>query len=105
MTSPRRFRSSPPARARLAARGELERAEATAREAVRLSERSDDISQQGDALIHLAAVLDRAERPGDAAAALRAAIGLYQRKGDTVSAACAHTSLERLGHGAAIPDA
>jgi Flp pilus assembly protein TadD len=66
------------ARARtLAARGELERAEATAREAVRLSERSDDISQQGDALIHLAAVLDRAERPGDAAAALRAAIGLY----------------------------
>ena len=94
------------ARARtLAARGELERAEATAREAVRLSERSDDISQQGDALIHLAAVLDRAERPGDAAAAIRAAIGLYQRKGDTVSAARAHTSLERLGHAAAIPDA
>ena len=98
MTSPRRFRNSPPARAR-------SQRVAAAREAVRLSERSDDISQQGDALIHLATVLDRAERAADAAAALRAAIGLYQRKGDTVSAACAHTSLEQLGHGAAIPDA
>lgn len=46
----------------LAARGDLERAEATAREAVELSERSDDICQRGDALVQLAAVLDGAGR-------------------------------------------
>ena len=89
----------------LAARSELERAEATAREAVRLSERSDEIGQRGDALVDLATVLDRAGRVSDAAAALRDAIALYQRKGNVVFAARAHTSLERLGHGAAITDA
>jgi class 3 adenylate cyclase/tetratricopeptide (TPR) repeat protein len=89
----------------LAARGELERAEATAREAVRLSERSDEIGQRGDALVDLATVLDRAGRVSDAAAALRDAIALYQRKGNVVFAARAHTSLERLGHGVAITDA
>jgi class 3 adenylate cyclase/tetratricopeptide (TPR) repeat protein len=89
----------------LAARGELERAEATAREAVRLSERSDEIGQRGDALVDLAAVLDRAGRVNDAAAALRDAIDLYQRKGNAVFAARAHTSLQRLGDGAAITEA
>ena len=86
----------------LAARGELERAEATAREAVRLSERSDDICLRGDALVDLAAVPGRVS---DAAAALRDAIALYQRKGDVVSAARAHTSLERLGHRAGVTEA
>jgi tetratricopeptide (TPR) repeat protein len=89
----------------LAAHGELERAEAAAREAVRLSQRSDEIGQRGDALVDLAIVLDRAGRVSDAAAALRDAIALYQRKGNVVFAARAHTSLERLGHGAAITDA
>jgi class 3 adenylate cyclase/tetratricopeptide (TPR) repeat protein len=89
----------------LAASGELERAEAAAREAVRLSERSDDICLRGDALVDLAAMLDRAGRAGDAAAALRDAIALYQRKGNLVSAARAHITLERLGHGAAVTDA
>ena len=89
----------------LAGRGQLEPAEAAARDAVRLSEDSDDISQRGDALVDLGAVLDRAGRAGEAAAALRDAIALYQRKGNVVSAARAHTSLERLGHGAAITDA
>jgi hypothetical protein len=69
---------------------------------VRLSERSDDICLRGDALVDLAAVLERA---GDAAAALRDAIALYQRKGNLVSAARAHTTLERLGHGAAVTEA
>jgi class 3 adenylate cyclase/tetratricopeptide (TPR) repeat protein len=89
----------------LAARGELERAEAAAREAVRLSERSDDICLRGDALVDLAAVLEAAGRAGDAATALRDAIALYQRKGNVVSAARAHTTLERLGYGAAVTDA
>jgi tetratricopeptide (TPR) repeat protein len=94
------------ARARtLSAHGELERADATAREAVRLSERSDDISQQGDALIHFAAVLEHAGRAAEAATTLRDAIALYQLKGNLVSAARAHTTLERLGHGTAVTDA
>jgi len=88
----------------LAARGELERGEAAAREAVRLSERSDEINQRGDALVDLATVLDRAGRVSDAATALREAIAFYQRKGNVVSAARAQISLERLGHGAGITD-
>jgi tetratricopeptide (TPR) repeat protein len=88
----------------LAARGELERAEAAAREAVRLSQRSDDISQRGDALVDLAAVLERAGRPSEAATALRDAIALYQRKGNLVSAARAHMTLESFGRGAAVTD-
>jgi tetratricopeptide (TPR) repeat protein len=88
----------------LAARGELEHAEATARQAVRLSERSDDICLRGDALVDLAAVLERAGRAGNAATALGEAIALYQRKGNAVSAARAQTSLERLGQGAGIAD-
>jgi tetratricopeptide (TPR) repeat protein len=89
----------------LAARAELEHAEAAAREAVRLSERSDDISQRGDALVDLATVLDRAGRVSEAATALRDAIALYGRKGNLVSAARAHTTLERLEHDAAVTDA
>jgi tetratricopeptide (TPR) repeat protein len=93
------------ARARtLAARGELERAEATAREAVQLSKRSDDISQQGDALIHLAAVRERAGRAAEAATALRDAIVLYERKGDVVSATRTRTRLEGLGREAAVTE-
>jgi class 3 adenylate cyclase/tetratricopeptide (TPR) repeat protein len=88
----------------LAASGELERAEAVAREAVRLSERSDDICLRGDALVDLAAVLDLAGRVSEAAGALRAAIVLYQRKGNAVSADRAQTTLKRLRHGAAVTD-
>jgi class 3 adenylate cyclase/tetratricopeptide (TPR) repeat protein len=89
----------------LAGRGELEPAEAAARDAVRLSEASDDISQRGDALVDLGAVLDRAGRASEAATALRRAVALYQRKGNTVSAARANTTLERLGLDAGVTDA
>jgi tetratricopeptide (TPR) repeat protein len=88
-----------------AARGEIERAEAAAREAVRLSQRSDDISQQADALTELAAVLDRAGRASEAATALRDAIAQYERKGNIVSAARARATVERLGHRADVVDA
>jgi tetratricopeptide (TPR) repeat protein len=89
----------------LAARGELERAETAAREAVRLSERSDDIDQRADALTDLASVLDRAGRANEATTALRDAIALYDRKGNIVSAARAHTTLERLAHRADVASA
>jgi tetratricopeptide (TPR) repeat protein len=93
------------ARARaLTARDELERAEAAAREAVRLSQRSDDISQQGDALADLAAVLDHAGRANEAATALRDAIALYECKGNIVSAARARALVEHLGHRADAVD-
>jgi tetratricopeptide (TPR) repeat protein len=82
----------------LAARGELDRAEAAAREAVRLSELSDDLSQRGDALTDLAAVLAHAGRPTEAANALRDAIVLYERKGNIVSLARARQTLDSLGH-------
>ena len=71
---------------------------------MRLSERSDDISQRGDALVDLAAVLDRAGRASDAATALRDAIALYERKGNVVSADRARTTLERLGRQAGSRD-
>jgi len=80
----------------LASRGDFERAEAAAREAVRFSQRSDDISQRGDALADLAAVLDRAGRAGEAAAALRDAIALYERKGNIVCASRARATVKRL---------
>jgi tetratricopeptide (TPR) repeat protein len=57
-----------------AAGGELEAAEAAAREAVRLSLDSDDISQRDEALVDLGAVLKRAYRASEAATALRDAI-------------------------------
>jgi class 3 adenylate cyclase/tetratricopeptide (TPR) repeat protein len=89
----------------LASRADFERAEAAACEAVRLSERSDDISQRGDALVDLAAVLDRAGRVDDAAAALKNAIELYEGKGNIVSASRARAIVNRLGHGADVLDA
>jgi class 3 adenylate cyclase/tetratricopeptide (TPR) repeat protein len=93
------------ARARvLAARGELEPAEASAREAVRLAQRSDDISQRGDALVDLGAVLESAGRPGEAAAVIRDAIVLYERKSNVVSIARARATLEHLAQSAGAVD-
>jgi tetratricopeptide (TPR) repeat protein len=86
----------------LAARGEFERAEAAAREAVRASKRSDELTHPGDALTDLAAVLARAGRPNEAATALRDAISLYERKGNIVSAARTRQTLDSLGHKAHV---
>jgi hypothetical protein len=87
------------------ARGELAQAEAAAREAVLLAERSDDISQRGDALVDLAAVVDRHGKADDALTALRAAIALYERKGNLVAAERAQTTLRHMGERAAISEA
>jgi predicted ATPase/class 3 adenylate cyclase len=89
----------------LAARGELPRAEAAARDAVRLSERSDELSQRGDALLYLAIVLDRAGRAEEAVAALDRAIALYDRKGNVVSARRAREMVERVGRQAGVTGA
>ena len=69
----------------LAGKGELDRAEQLAREAVELAERTDFLNLHADALMALADVLHAAGRPTDEATA--AAVTLYERKGNLISAA------------------
>lgn len=65
----------------LAHRGELERAENLAREAVAFHERTDLLLFQGEALLDLAAVLELAGKTDEAAAAITRAIERYEQKG------------------------
>jgi predicted ATPase/class 3 adenylate cyclase/DNA-binding winged helix-turn-helix (wHTH) protein len=81
----------------LAGRGRMEEAERLAREAVALANKSDFLSDRGDAMFGLALVLRQAERPEDARAALTEALGLYERKGNVVGAGRAQTELAVLG--------
>lgn len=74
------------ARARvLADRGELDRAEPLAREAVSLARSSDFVNTQADVLMDLAHVL-HAARAADAAAVVAEALSLYEAKGNVASA-------------------
>ena len=66
----------------LARRGELEAAEALAREAVRIGEPSDLLGTRADALCDLAEVLALAGRREESRAALDDASELYERKGN-----------------------
>jgi tetratricopeptide (TPR) repeat protein len=70
----------------LARRNEFSRAEACAREAVRLVEQTDDLNSQGRALMDLAEVLELAGRPDEAVATVEQALELFERKGNVVSA-------------------
>jgi tetratricopeptide (TPR) repeat protein len=79
----------------LAARGRLEEAEELARGAVALAERTDLLSQHGDALLDLAQVLDAAGRAHQAQAIVSQALGLYQRKGNLRTAQQARQRLEQ----------
>jgi hypothetical protein len=63
-----------------ARRGEHAQAEALAREAVAISERTDALNWQGDAFGDLAEVLHSAGRPDETRAALAQALERYQRK-------------------------
>jgi class 3 adenylate cyclase/tetratricopeptide (TPR) repeat protein/predicted Ser/Thr protein kinase len=71
----------------LAHQGATREAERLAREAVAMTERTDDLSSRGDAIAGLADVLARAGSPAAALEAARQAIACYERKGDVVSAA------------------
>ena len=74
-------------RAKLLARaGRREAAEALARDALGLIERTDLLTHHGDALLDLADVLGLAGRADEAGEAARGALGLYERKGNLVSA-------------------
>jgi ATP/maltotriose-dependent transcriptional regulator MalT len=63
-------------------RGEHADAEQLAREAVAITEQTDGLNFQGNALHDLAEVLHAAGRGPEAAAALAAALERYERKGN-----------------------
>jgi len=70
----------------LAARGELEEAEASAREAVAVAERTDYFELRGDALFDLAEVLISGGRTREATDALKRAVENFDDKGATFKA-------------------
>jgi class 3 adenylate cyclase/tetratricopeptide (TPR) repeat protein len=73
------------AKAKLVARsGEHAEAERLAREAVTISEGTDDLGSRGEAYADLGEVLLLAGRPDDALAALEQALANYERKGNGV---------------------
>jgi class 3 adenylate cyclase/tetratricopeptide (TPR) repeat protein len=76
-----------PVRAKvLAGRGEKEEAELLAREAVAISETTDDLNGQGDTYADLAEVLLLVGKQEEATAALEQALERYERKGNLVMA-------------------
>jgi len=70
-----------------ARRGELEEAEALARDAVALADKTDLLNTQGDTLADLAEVLALAGRPAEAASVLQQAAEVFERKGNIASLA------------------
>jgi predicted ATPase/DNA-binding SARP family transcriptional activator/class 3 adenylate cyclase len=80
----------------LAQRGDVDRAEALAREALDTARETDSQHAVGEALVVLAEVLEAGGRPAEAAAALEEAIALYEVKGSVAFAAKARASLEDL---------
>ena len=80
----------------LANRGEFDRAEQLAREAVALSRQTDLLTVQADAFGDLADVLGASGRPEEAAAALADAVELCETKGNIVGAAHARMRLSEL---------
>ncbi len=69
----------------LANDGDLDRAEALAREAVELGEKTDFENDHADALVDLAGILAQRGRRDDALAELEEAAGRYERKGNLPS--------------------
>jgi ATP/maltotriose-dependent transcriptional regulator MalT len=80
----------------LARRGDADRAEALAREAVALASPTDFPLLQGHALEELAEVLELNGRADEAAAVLDEAVRTHEAKGDTASAAAARSRLDAL---------
>jgi hypothetical protein len=68
-------------------RGSAADAEAAARRALELAERTDLVSDQADALLTLADALEARELPGDATLARSRAAELFRAKGNLPAAA------------------
>jgi predicted ATPase len=77
----------------LARRGDAEAAEAAAREAVEIAERTDLVNTQADALLDLAEVLALAGRADEARAAAGDAAERFERKGNVTSLARARAAV------------
>jgi ATP/maltotriose-dependent transcriptional regulator MalT len=80
----------------LATRGQLDAAEALAREAVALAEQTDFVVYRGDALVDLAHILQDAGRSAEAAESASAGLQLHERKGNLVTAARIRSELGSL---------
>jgi class 3 adenylate cyclase len=83
-----------------ARRGHYTQAEQLAREAVAISERTDALNMQGDALCDLAEVLHAADQSHEAAAALAQALERYERKNNLAMTAQVRNRLAELQHAA-----
>ena len=71
----------------VAGRGDLPAAETLAREALAMTERTDDLNRQARVLVDLADILRRGGREDEAAPLLEGALELLERKGNVVAAA------------------
>jgi tetratricopeptide (TPR) repeat protein len=84
-------------RARLLARkGELDDAEALAREAMRRAEESDGLNRRAKVLLDLSEILRLADKSGEAAEAVEAAVDFFERKRNIVDAKRARALLAEL---------
>ena len=81
----------------LARRGDGQKAEQLAHEAVAIADSTDDISGQGDVYADLAEVLELGGKRDEAIVALAQALDRYERKGNLVSAGRVRERLEALG--------
>jgi class 3 adenylate cyclase/tetratricopeptide (TPR) repeat protein len=79
----------------LAREGRCSEAETLARGAVGLIERTDMLSDHGDALLDLAEVLSTCSRPDEARSALQRALALYETKGNIAAERQARSVLGR----------
>ena len=80
----------------LAHRGEIDEAEALAREAVMLAAQTDVLNLHGDALLDLGRVLRLSARTAEAAEVTDSAARLYDQKGNVVAARKAEVTLREL---------
>jgi hypothetical protein len=80
----------------LARRGEIQAAEALAREALAIAEASDFVNERADALIDLSHVLEESRRCDEAVAAASRAVHLYEVKGNLVAAAATRLRIGKL---------
>jgi tetratricopeptide (TPR) repeat protein len=88
----------------LAAKGDYEAADHLAREAVGLSDDTDDLFMQGQVLMAQAEVLSLGGRDADVVPVLRQAVEVSERKGNVVTAQEARARLAAL-HGTGAPRA
>jgi tetratricopeptide (TPR) repeat protein len=89
----------------MAAKGDYKAADQLAREAVGLSDDTDDLFQRGQVLMALAEVLRLGGRDADAIPVLRQAVAVSERKGNVVTAQEARARLAGLHAGTSAPRA